>query len=60
MSPAGLGPENDCAGEIQQQLNDRPAFLSERMLHKEYDRKCSVEKRKLLIVGLKWLVAEMN
>jgi hypothetical protein len=33
MNPAGLEPENDCAGEDQ-----------ERMVHKDYNRKCSVEK----------------
>jgi hypothetical protein len=27
-------------------LNDRPILSSERMLHKDYDRKCSVEKKK--------------
>jgi hypothetical protein len=25
-------------------VNDRPILLSERMLHKDYDRKCAVEK----------------
>jgi hypothetical protein len=25
-------------------VNDRPILLSERMLHKDYDHKCSVEK----------------
>jgi hypothetical protein len=35
MSPAGLAPENDYAGENQQQLlNDRPILSSERMLRK--------------------------
>jgi hypothetical protein len=48
MSPVGLGPENDCAGEAQQQL-----------LHKDYDRKCSVEK-KILALSLKGLVAKTN
>jgi hypothetical protein len=43
MSPAVLGPENDCAGQDQQQL-DRPIFSSEKMLHKDYDRKRSVKK----------------
>jgi hypothetical protein len=45
MSSAGLGPENDCAGEDQQPIiNDRPVISSERMLHKDYNRKCSVGK----------------
>jgi hypothetical protein len=44
MSPVGLGHENDCAGENQQTIvNDRPIFSSERMLHKDYNRTCSVE-----------------
>jgi hypothetical protein len=37
MSPAGHGPENGC-------VNDTAILSSERMLHKDYDRKCSVEK----------------
>jgi hypothetical protein len=45
MSPAGFGPENDYAGEAQQQtVNDRPVLSWERMLHKDYNRKSSVEK----------------
>jgi hypothetical protein len=40
ISRAGLEPKNDCAGEGQQQLNNRPIISSERMLHKEYNRKC--------------------
>jgi hypothetical protein len=35
MSPAGLGPENDCAGEDQQQL---------RQADRDYNPKCSVGK----------------
>jgi hypothetical protein len=56
MSPAGLGPENECAGAI---VNDRLIFSSERMLHKDYDNKCSVEKN-VLVVSLKALVAKIN
>jgi hypothetical protein len=44
--PTGLGPENECAGEGQQQiLNDRHILSSERMLYKDYDRRCSIEKK---------------
>jgi hypothetical protein len=39
-------------------INNRPLLWSERMLHKNYNRKCSVEK--ILVVGLKGLVAKMN
>jgi hypothetical protein len=49
MSPAGLGPEK----------NDRSFLSSERMLRNDYDRKCSVEE-KLLVVSLKELVAKTN
>jgi hypothetical protein len=55
ISPAGLGPKNACAGEGQQQLYT----MDERMLHKDYNRKCSV-KKKILVVGLKGLGAKMN
>jgi hypothetical protein len=60
MSLAGLGPENDCAGEDQAAIvKDRPVFSSERMLHKDYNPKCSVSE-KLLIVSLKGPVSETN
>jgi hypothetical protein len=36
-------------------VNDRPIFSSERMLHKDNDHKCSVEKKNLLVVDLKGL-----
>jgi hypothetical protein len=38
-------------------VNDRRILSSERMLHKEYDRKYSVEKKTLLVVTLKGFVA---
>jgi hypothetical protein len=44
MNPAGLGPENDWQ-ESSAIVNDRFVLSSERMLHKDYDRKCSVEKK---------------
>jgi hypothetical protein len=61
MSPAGLGHENDCAGEVQQQLyvNYRQILPSESILHKDYDRKCSDEKKISLVMSLKGLAAEM-
>jgi hypothetical protein len=53
-------PENDCAGEGPAAfLNYRPIFSSERMLHKDYGSKYSVEKE-LLVVILKGLVAKTN
>jgi hypothetical protein len=46
MRPAGPGSENDCTVEDQQQfVKDRPILSSERMLHKDYDHKDSVEKK---------------
>jgi hypothetical protein len=61
MSPAGFGHESDCTGEGQQQLKkDRPILLSERMLHKDYNRKCLIEKNETLVVSLKELVAKTN
>jgi hypothetical protein len=61
MSPAGLGPENDCAGKDQQAIvNDRPILSSERVLHKDCNCKCFSWKIKLLVVCLKGLVAKTN
>jgi hypothetical protein len=35
-------------------VNDRPILSDEKMLHKDYNRKCSIEiKKKILVVGLK-------
>jgi hypothetical protein len=49
MNPALLGPKNDCAVEDPAVIvNDRPILSPERMLRKDYDRKCSVGKN---IVG---------
>jgi hypothetical protein len=44
-SPTGLGPENESAGEDQQQLHDRPILSWERMLYKDYAPRCSIEKK---------------
>jgi hypothetical protein len=40
MSPARLGPENDCTGEDQQQLYDSPVLSSERGVGHQRTRKC--------------------
>jgi hypothetical protein len=40
-------------------MRNKPIFSSERMLHKDYDREGSVEK-KSFIVSLKGLDAKMN
>jgi hypothetical protein len=39
---------------VSSSVNDRPILSSERMLHKDYDSKCSVAK-KIMIVGSKGL-----
>jgi hypothetical protein len=39
-------------------VNDRPILSSESMLHKDYNRKCSVEK--MLVVNIKGFVAKTN
>jgi hypothetical protein len=43
-------------------IRDKPIFSSERVLHKDYDRKCSVERKKkeFLVVSLKGLGAKKN
>jgi hypothetical protein len=41
-------------------VNDRPILSLERILYKDYDRKCSVEKKKILAVSLKELGAKTN
>jgi hypothetical protein len=40
-------------------IRDKPTFWSERMLHKNYDRNGSVEK-KILVVNLKGFGAKTN
>jgi hypothetical protein len=40
-------------------IRDKPIFSAERMLHKDYYRKGSVEKN-VLVVGLKGLDAKTN
>jgi hypothetical protein len=59
MSPAGLGPENDCAGEAATIVNNRPIISSEKLLRKDYDRKGTI-KRKSLVDSLNGLGAKMN
>jgi hypothetical protein len=41
-------------------IKNKSIFSSERMLHKDYCRKGSVEKKKSLVVGLKGLDAKTN
>jgi hypothetical protein len=48
-----------CAGEDQEQVNDRLILSSERMLYKGYDSRSSVEKT-ILAVILTWLVTKTN
>jgi hypothetical protein len=41
-------------------VRDKPIFSSERVLHKDYDRKGSVAKKKYLVMNLKGLKAKTN
>jgi hypothetical protein len=41
-------------------IRDKSIFSSERMLHKDYYRRSSVEKEKGLVVGLKGLEANTS
>jgi hypothetical protein len=41
-------------------VNDRSILSSERMLYKDYDRRCPIEKKKILTVSLKGLGAKTN
>jgi hypothetical protein len=41
-------------------IRDNLIFSSERMLHKDYYRKCSVEEKTSLVVSLKGLGAKTN
>jgi hypothetical protein len=41
-------------------IKDKPIFSSERMLHKDYDRKGSVDKEMSLVVSLKGLDSKTN
>jgi hypothetical protein len=41
-------------------IRDNPIFSSERMLHKDYYRKSSVEKKKYLVVSLKEFDVKMD
>jgi hypothetical protein len=58
MSPAVPATENDWAGEGHQQKR-QTVLSSERMLHKDYNRKCSGQK-KILVVGLKGFGTKTN
>jgi hypothetical protein len=41
-------------------IRDKPIFSSERMLHKDYYRKGSVEKKRPLVMSLMGLDAKTN
>jgi hypothetical protein len=56
VTPPVLGPENDFAGE-DPYSHERGCYIFARDY--EYNRKCSVEK-KTLVVGLKGLGAKTN
>jgi hypothetical protein len=56
MSPGRLGPEILRYRGPAEIIKDRSILSSERMLRKDYESKCSVDK--VLVVGLKGLIAK--
>jgi hypothetical protein len=59
MSPVGLGFENDCVGEAQQQLQTTP-FSHQRGCYIRTITASVQLENKILVVGLKGLVAKTN
>jgi hypothetical protein len=59
VSPAGLGPENDCAGEGQQQLQTTDPSSPLRGCYTR-NMTVSVQLKKMLVVSLKRLIAKKN
>jgi hypothetical protein len=59
VSPAGFGPENDCAGECQQQLQTTDPSSRQRGRYIKTVT-ASVQSKKLLVMSLKGLVAKKN
>jgi hypothetical protein len=41
-------------------VNYKPTLSSERMLYKDYDRRCSIKKKEIVAVSLKGLGAKKN
>jgi hypothetical protein len=39
-------------------VNNRPILSSERMLYKDYDHRCSIERKNILAINLKGLGAK--
>jgi hypothetical protein len=58
-STAGVGPENDCASEGQQQLQTTDPSSRQRGCYIRI-MKASIQLKKLLVVILKGLVAKTN
>jgi hypothetical protein len=44
-SSTGLGPENECAGESQQQLSMTDPSSRQRGFYNDYDHRSSIEKQ---------------
>jgi hypothetical protein len=60
MSPAGIGPENDCAGEDQQQSKTTdPSSLERECYRRTITASVHLEK-KTLVVSFKGLGAKTN
>jgi hypothetical protein len=60
MSPLGLGPENDCPGEDQQQLQTTDPSSRQRECYIRTVTATVQSEIKVLVMGLKGLVAETN
>jgi hypothetical protein len=57
--PRDWEPRMTALARISSSVNDRPILSSERILHKDYDRKCSIAKQ-IMIVGFKGLGVKMK
>jgi hypothetical protein len=60
MSSTGLGPENDCAGEAQQQLYTTDPSSRQKGCYIRTIIANVQLKKKILVVGLKGLGAKTN
>jgi hypothetical protein len=58
-SPGGLGPENDCAGEDQQQLYATEKCSRQRGCYIR-TMKASIQFKKMLVVSFEGLVAKKS
>jgi hypothetical protein len=60
MNSTRLGPENDCAGEVQQQIVNDTSFHLRGCYIRTRTASVQLGGKKLLAMSLKGLVANMN